>query len=563
MPGAALRGLCPRCVMRFTLSDVAEDSAPPADAESVAGVRRFGDYELIRELGRGGMGVVYEARQLSLHRVVALKMLLPTRLALPAELERFRLEAEAVAALDHPNILPLYEIGSCQGQPFFTMKLAEGGSLANAERGIRNAESSAPASSPRTSHHTSRLKHHVSLVSQIARAVHYAHQRGIQHRDLKPGNILLDAEGRPYVSDFGLAKFLDRDSDLTVSSSVLGSPAYMSPEQAAGDTKRLTTAADVYGLGAILFELLSGRPPFTAENVPALLLKIVEQEPDASGIADADLRTLCLKSLNKDPLRRYSSAEALADELDRWQRGEPILARPVSGLERLGRWCRRRPAMAVLSASVLLLLLVVAVGSSVAVWRVAAARRAEQGEKHKAEAANSDLRIANVRLANSVRRLELRRAEDLFRVGDSTGGAAHLAAILRRDPSNHIAASRLVSALVHGKWALPTAPPMRHLQPVESVSFSADGRQVLSVSRENIARIWDAFTGQPIANLPHRDRVLSARYSPHGARVVTASADGTARIWSSTNGPQPQVRTSTPRVRHRSSAQGRRRRLLL
>src|SRR5512138_1419601 len=235
--GRLTRGLCPRCVLRVTLT---EEAAETEATRSPDARHLFGDYELLRELGRGGMGAVYEARQLSLNRVVALKMLLPSRLASPAELERFRLEAEAVAALDHPNILPLYEIGSCQGQPFFTMKLAEGGSLANAERGARNAESSTPGIHSTTTRRASRATDHASLVSQIARAVHYAHQRGIQHRDLKPGNILLDAEGRPYVSDFGLAKFLDRDSSLTLSSSMLGSPAYMSPEQAAGDTKRLT-----------------------------------------------------------------------------------------------------------------------------------------------------------------------------------------------------------------------------------------------------------------------------------------------------------------------------------
>ena len=531
----------------MTLEDELADEAADGNLPQATNARRFGDYELLRELGRGGMGAVYEARQLSLNRIVALKMLLPSRLASPAELERFRLEAEAVAALDHPNILPLYETGSCQGQPYFTMKLAEGGSLAErmaAGKGGKRAEvkagrpESQQAGRPAAMLTAAGLLacRPAPLVAKVARAVHYAHQRGIQHRDLKPGNILLDAEGWPYVSDFGLAKFLDRDSDLTVSSSVIGSPAYMSPEQAAGDAKRLTTASDVYGLGAILFELLAGRPPFTAENVPALLLKIVEQEPDASGIADADLRTICLKCLNKDPRQRYSSAEALADELDRWLRGEPILARPISGLERFRRWCRRRPALAALSASVLLLLVVVAVGSSVAAWRVASARRAEQRERLNAEAANSDLRVANVRLADTVRRLELRRAEDLFGVGDSAAGAAHLAAILRRNPSNHIAANRLVSALVHRNWALPAAPPMRHMTLVESACFSPDGRQVLSVSRENIARIWDASTAQPLAHLQHRDRVLSAQYSPDGTRIVTASADGTARIWSSTNG---------------------------
>ena len=537
--GAALRGrlgrgLCPRCVLRVTLAD----EPASGDSESTVNAQRFGDYELIRELGRGGMGVVYEARHLSLNRTVALKMLHPSRLSSAAQLQRFRQEAEAVAALDHPNILPVYEVGSVQGQPYFTMKLAEGGALAGRIANFKSHLSNRDA---------------VSLLAATARAVHYAHQRGIQHRDLKPHNILLDAGGRPYVSDFGLAKFAGRDSSLTLSTDVIGSPAYMSPEQAVGDTKYLTTASDVYGLGAILFELLSGRPPFAAENVPALLLKIVEEEPDASALKDNDLRTVCLKCLSKDPRQRYSSAEALADELERWRRGEPILARPISGLERFWRWCRRRPALAALGASVVVLLLTVTVVSTVSAIRVSTARQTALQANEQLTAANTrlnesvrNLDDSNARLNTTVSELELGRVEQLFTSGDSAAALARLGRILRDSPTNHIAAEYLLNSILREKLARPAAPPLRHIREVESARFSHDGRFLVTSSMDGSARIWSVPSGGMTFELRHSENfltrikgdaeVLQAEFSPDDRYVATADGNGEARLWDKASG---------------------------
>src|SRR5262249_3148527 len=289
----------------------------------------IGDYQLLEQIGEGGMGVIYKACQQSLQRLVALKMIRPDRLASPLAVLRFRSEAEAVASLDHPNIVPIYEVGAHEGNFFFSMKLVEGGSLA---QHLPRLASNLPAG--------------VALMATVGRAVHYAHQRGLLHRDLKPGNILVDALGRPHVTDFGLAKRLSpevttSDARLTQQGIVVGTPNYMAPEQAVG-TGGISTAADVYALGAILYELFTGRPPFYAETPLETLRQLLEREPvpprRINKQLDRDLETVCLKCLAKEPHRRYPSAEALADDLDRWQKGEPIQARPVSRRERIIKW---------------------------------------------------------------------------------------------------------------------------------------------------------------------------------------------------------------------------------
>jgi hypothetical protein len=295
--------------------------------------RVIGDYELLTEIARGAMGVVFKARQRSVNRVVALKMILSGGLAGPTDVQRFRVEAEAAANLDHPHILPVYEVGEHDGRPYFSMKLADGGTLAERVPDLLK--------SPRAA---------ARLVAKLSRALHHAHQRGILHRDLKPANVLLDAGGEPLVADFGLAKRTDADSGVTQSGAIVGTPSYMAPEQARG-SKAITTAADVYALGAILYELLAGRPPFRGPTVMETVLQVLERAPDhpraANPRADRDLSAVALKCLEKDPADRYESAAALADDLDRWVAGEPTRARPLSPPAQAWRWLRRHTTAAI------------------------------------------------------------------------------------------------------------------------------------------------------------------------------------------------------------------------
>jgi tetratricopeptide (TPR) repeat protein/tRNA A-37 threonylcarbamoyl transferase component Bud32 len=306
-------------------------------------------YELLGEIGRGGMGVVYKARQIKPNRLIALKMILEGRFASRLDLLRFANEAELVATLDHPNIVPILEVGQHDGLPYFTMPLLAGGSLAAAQPH--------PAGDPRSV---------ARLVAEVAAAVHHAHQRGILHRDLKPGNILLDEEGRPHVTDFGLAKRVKEGRGLTVTGAILGSPGYMSPEQAAGDPGAVTTASDVYGLGAILYALLTGHAPFEGSSVRETIARLNEEPPEPPSrlnrAVPAPLDQICLKSLEKEPSRRYGTAEALAADLQRWLVGEPISARPEPLAERTWRWVRRRrTAVAAFAAATLAALIGLAI----------------------------------------------------------------------------------------------------------------------------------------------------------------------------------------------------------
>jgi serine/threonine protein kinase/TolB-like protein/Flp pilus assembly protein TadD len=360
----APEGVCARCMLKIGLGTFAETSvAGVADAGSMDKLSRgeataardgekgtraaellgeLGDYELLEEVGRGGQGVVFRARQKSLNRTVALKVISLGQWASKAHLKRFRLEAEAAARLEHPGIVPIHEVGERDGQCYFSMKFVEGGQL---DEVVRRA--------PMT------VRQSVGLIVKVARIVHYAHEHGILHRDIKPGNILLDQKGEPHLTDFGLARLVETESTVTRTLEVLGTPSYMAPEQAVGNNAAINKGTDVYGLGAVLYQLLTGQPPFAGGTTYETIKLLLETDPRQPRLLnpkiDRDLSTICLKCLEKDPARRYPSALALAEDCERWVKHEPILARHTGIFARGKKWVRRNPTSALLTASLIAL----------------------------------------------------------------------------------------------------------------------------------------------------------------------------------------------------------------
>jgi WD40 repeat protein/predicted Ser/Thr protein kinase len=380
VPANAPQGLCPRCLVAIGLKltpsrDPGAEGSPliedPKSKIQNPKVRFFGDYELLEEIARGGMGVVYRARQASLNRIVAVKMLLFGRFSSDEFVQRFQTEAQAVASLQHPNIVAIHEVGQHEGQHYFSMDYIEGKSLAELV-----GDKPLPA------------RRAAGYIQSIAQAIHYAHKRGILHRDLKPSNVLIDEFDQPRITDFGLAKQLKGDSELTATGQVLGSPNFMPPEQADAKRGAIGRHSDVYSLGAIFYHLLTGRPPFLAETLEDTLRQLLNVEPVPPRLLNPgvprDLETICLKCLSKEPHRRYDSAQSLAQDLERWQAGKPIFARAVGPTEKFLGWCKRKPAIAVLTALVLTLLVTVTVGSTIAAFRIR--RESERAKKAELEA---------------------------------------------------------------------------------------------------------------------------------------------------------------------------------
>src|SRR5215471_11725079 len=364
----APQGLCSVCLFDTGLSiltesvgglnakDFGDNGSASTDAAEL--FTASDDYELLEEIGRGGQGVVYRARQKSLNRTVALKVIGISHWRTKAHLKRFRLEAEAAARLNHPFVVPIHEIGQRKGRCYFSMGLVEGGRLDQIAR--------REPMSPRQA---------TEVIAKLARTVHYAHQHGIIHRDIKPGNILLDTKGEPHLTDFGVARLLETENDATCTIEVSGTPSYMAPEQAHANNGHVSCTTDVYGLGAVLYQLLAGQPPFAGDTPFETVRLLLETEPRQPRLlnpkVDRDLSTICLKCLEKDPKRRYSSALALAEDLEHWLRNEPIRARHTGVLARGRKWIRRSPAAAALV--VMSILLASAIG--VIVWKVGAMGR--------------------------------------------------------------------------------------------------------------------------------------------------------------------------------------------
>ncbi len=488
-----------------------------ADAPAVGTrVRYFGDYELLEEIARGGMGVVYKARQTKLNRIVALKMILSGQLAGEEDIRRFHAEAEAAAQLDHPGIVPIFEVGEHEGQHYFSMAFVDGGSLAD-----KIKDGPLP---PREA---------AEYVKKVAEAVAYAHSKGVIHRDLKPGNILLDLNGEPKVTDFGLAKRVEGDSGLTATGQILGTPSYMPPEQASGKTEDVKEAADVYSLGAILYALVTGRPPFQADNPIDTLMQVLEREPVSPSTLNPqiprDLETICLQCLSKEPKKRFRSAKQLGDELQRFINGEPILARPIGKLERTWRWCRRQPVVASLIATVAISLLV---GSTVSTFFGIASRQAAilatenereaitaknqmESERDRANRANRQLEAANDQLQAALAHSNYLLALARWNENRVSEAITYLQAI----PEDR---RRFEWYLARNQFRGGYATYGNGASAITSVALSSDGTQVFTGNALGELMVRDAESG---AELNHwkvgEGAVTRVALSPDGSRVLS------------------------------------------
>ncbi|HCN29506.1 MAG TPA: hypothetical protein DIT64_12300 [Verrucomicrobiales bacterium] len=500
LPPDAPLGQCPRCLLGFAsgLGLVAGVETRDEDLLHAGQTRLFADYELLEEVARGGMGVVFRARHAALGREVALKMLAAGELATPEAVQRFRTEASAAARLEHPHIVPVFEVGEHDLRHFFTMRFVPGG---------RNV-----ADWARTLPPEGRARAIAEMMARIARAVDYAHERGVLHRDLKPSNILVDAQDQPQITDFGLARLMrEADSAVTLTRQILGSPSYMAPEQAEGRRADETTTTDVHGLGAVLYEMLSGAPPFVADTPFATVKKVIEQPPPRLPGVPRDVETICLKCLEKEPARRYHSALDLAEDLERFSRGEPVRARPVTLPEIIWSWARRNPKVATLLSAIVLAF---AAGFSGVTWQWL---RAEAALEHQ-------------------RWLEIVRQADS---DEAPRAVARLSSKLRQDPAHWQAAMLAMSIVEQQSFpVLAGAPVIPDTALSTPPVLSADGEWFAAGAEDGTLRVWESATGQARApvKLGARPVALAAGTARHALAV--ALADGRVMVFEESPGSQ-------------------------
>jgi WD40 repeat protein len=510
----------------------------PAPAAGPAALPVIDGYEIGELLGRGGMGLVFKATQTALKRPVALKLIVSGAHAGPDERARFRTEAEAVARLGHPGIVGIYEVGEQAGCPYLALEFVSGGTLAQLLNGT-------PVPPRRAA----------QLLLDLARAVEHAHERGIVHRDLKPANILLTESGAPKVADFGLAKLLDADKGHTSTGTRLGTPSYMAPEQVAGEPRAVGPAADVYALGVILYELLTGRPPFAAATLEATLAQVCRDEPVTprrlQPVVPRDLETVCLKCLEKDPRRRYPTAAALAEDLRRVLAGEPILARSVSAAGRLARWVRRHPTRAALLA-VSVLAALASVGATVGAVYNDRLRDANG----RLEAANGDLSAAlgDAKVARDGEAAEKRRALEALDKNDRMAALLRVARAGVEVRANKMAdARRLLNEVPADRrgweWRYlrdqsdDHAMEFRgHDRPASQVAFDPAHPRAATAGMDGTVRLWDTASGRELARIPvEGGSPLTVAFSTDGARLAAAGHGGRIRVWATPPGVEPAL----------------------
>src|SRR6266566_215529 len=508
----APQGVCSVCLFKTGLASLENENDAAFEPTIARILKDFGDYELLEEIGRGGQGVVYRARQKSLNRIVALKVIGLAHWATEAHVKRFRMEAEAAAHLDDPRIVPIYEIGERDGACYFSMKFIEGGQLdkvigSELMPGRKAAE----------------------LMAKLARTLDYAHQHGVLHRDVKPGNILLDAKGEPHLTDFGLARLVETESTVTRTLEVLGTPSYMAPEQAVGNNAAISAITDVYGIGAVLYQLLTGHPPFAGGTTYETIKLLLDTEPRQPRLwnarIDRDVSTICLKCLEKDPKRRYSSALALAEDLERWLKHEPIVARRTGPLTRGMKWVRRNPTSGLLAAS--LIALTAAAGwiiwKSELIWRPLTTGIAvlpfenlsdEKEHAYFADGVQDDIliklaKIADLKVISRTSLMQYRGKQDVRQIGDALRVSHVLEGTVRRSGGKvHVNAQLVDTRTDAGIWAEEYDRDLNDVFAIETeVAQSIANRVKAKVS----AREKAAIQAWPTKDLVAYDLYVRAR----------------------------------------------------